>query len=307
MAAEEMEVVEAVETVAYGDIANRRRARWRQTADLKVKTQAEAVRFIDEVGVALLFPGDGIVLPDLWSAINGREREIPKRHHDWALHKTWDWKDRIPSKRQAWYGKLVRGKPAFVAMADLPAVYAMSSNYGELDDYVEAYNDGLLSREGKEIYEALLERGPLPTSELRKVTGMAGGGDNARRFERAVVELQRDLKIVKAGISDANRWKYCYVYDVLLRWAPDLAEKARAYTSRTATRHLVGRYLGSAVAAPPGVFAKMFGWEPAVTKRYIEEMLADGTLAPVRVLGAPPATPKGKVLAEGEVWVMRDA
>jgi hypothetical protein len=305
VAAEEIEFVEAADTVAYADIANLRRARWRQTADLKVKTQHEAVRFIDEVGIALLFPGDGIALPDLWSAINGRERGIPKRHHDWALHKTWDWKDRIPSRRLAWYGKLVRGKPAFVAMSDLPAVYAMSSNFGELDDYLEAYSDGLLSREGKEVYEALLERGPLPTSELRKVTGMAGGGDNARRFERAVVELQQDFKIVKAGISDANRWKYCYVYDVLLRWAPDVAEKSRAYTSRSATRHLVGRYLDSSVAARPGMFAKVFGWEPDVTRRYIEEMLADRTLAPVRVMGAPPATPKGKTAPEGEIWVTK--
>ena len=305
MAAEEIEVYDAQRTVPFGDIANLRRARWRQTADLKVTTQAEAVRFVDEVGVALLFPGDGIALPDLWSAINGKLRDIPKRHHDWALHKTWDWKDRIPSKRQAWYGKLVRGKPAFVSMRDLPAVYAMSSNFGELDDYLEAYNDGLLSREGKEIYEALLERGPLPTSELRKVTGMVGGGDNARRFERAVVELQQDFKIVKAGISDANRWKYCYVYDILLRWAPDLAEKSRGYTSRTATRHMVGRYLDSAVAAPPTAFAKMFGWEPAVTKRYIEEMLADGTLATVRVMGAPPSTPKGKTAPEGEAWLTK--
>jgi hypothetical protein len=305
VAAEEIEVTDVERAVAYAEIANLRRARWRQTDDLKVKTQAEAVRFIDEVGVALLFPGDGIALPDLWSAINGRLRELPKRHHDWALHKTWDWKDRIPSKRKAWYGKLVRGKPAFVSMRDLPAVYALSSNFGEIDDYLEAYQDGLLSREGKEVYEALLERGPLPTSELRKVTGMAGGGDNARRFERAVVELQQDFKIVKAGISDANRWKYCYVYDVLLHWAPDLAEKSRAYTSRTATRHLVGRYLDSAVAAPPASFAKMFGWEPAVTQRYVEEMLADGTLSTVRVMGAPPATPKGKTPPEGEVWVTK--
>jgi hypothetical protein len=49
----------------------------------------------------------------------------------------------------------------------------------------------------------------------------------------------------------------------------------------------------------------MFGWEPAVTQRYIEELLADGTLVPVRIMGAPPATPKGKISPEGEVWVAK--
>jgi hypothetical protein len=287
----------------YMDIVNLRAAHYRLTADLKVKTRGDAVRFINEAGTVLLFPGDNLALPDLWSAINGRERKIPKHHHDWALGKTWDWKDKIPERHEAWYGKLIRGKPAFVSLQDLPAVYALSNNYGELEDYLEAYNDGLLSKEAKDIYETLLANGPMPTSELRKATGMAGGGDNARRFERAVVELQSDLKIVKSGISDANRWKYCYVYDLLLRWAPDLGEQARAYTSRTAMRHLILRYLNTSIAAPPALFPRLLGWDLGVTNRVIEEMTAEGTLTAIRVPGGPGITPRAKPPKEGDVWV----
>ncbi len=296
---------EAIETpiVQYADIANIRAAHYRMRPDLKVKTQAEAVRFINEVGVALLFPGDKLPLPDLWSAINGCERKLPKHHHDWALGKTWDWKDNIPARKRAWYGKLVRGKPAFVSLNDLPAIYALSSNYGELDDYLEAYADGLMSVEAKTIYEVLLAEGPLPTSAIRKASGMVGGGDNARRFERAIVELQADLKIVKSGVSTANRWKYCYEYDLLLRWAPNVAEQARQYNSRLAMRHLIGRYLQSSIGAPPAVFPRLFGWDPGVTERIMDEMLQDGTIRAARVMSAPGLTPRAKSSPEGELWV----
>lgn len=292
-------------TIHFNDITNLRAPHYRWVGDLKVKTQAEAVRFINEVGISLLFPGENMPLPDLWSAINGHPRAIPKHHHDWALGKTWDWKDNIPSRKLAWYGKLIRGKPAFVALDDLPAVYAISDNYGELDDYVEAYSDGLLSKEGKDIYEILLAEGPQSTAQLRKITGMTGGGDNARRFERAITELQSSLKIVKSGVSKDNRWKYCYVYDLLLRWTPNLGEEARAFTGRTAIRHLVTRYLASSIAAPPALFPRLFGWNTDVTGRVIEEMVGDGSVQAVTVVGGPGLTAKAKIAPEGEMWVMR--
>lgn len=300
-------VAEATVTqvVHYGDILSLRKPRYRLSPDLKVRTRHEAVQFINQAGVVLLFPGDNLRLPDLWSAINGQERKLPKHHHDWALGKTWDWKDTIPARKEAWYGKLVRGKPALVSLSDLPAIYAMSSNYGELDDYLEAYADGLLSKEGKQIYEALLENGPMPTSELRKAVGMGGGGENARRFERAIAELQTDLKIVKSGISDSNRWKYCYVYDLLVRWMPTLGERAREYNSRTAMRHLIHRHLQTSVAAPVALFPRLFGWEASVTERIASEMMADGTLRGITVVGGPGITPRQKPSPEGETWLLR--
>lgn len=298
-------VAEAIDlqVVHYKDVLNLRAPRYRMSADLKVRTRQEAVQFVNQAGIVLLFPGDNIPLPDLWSAINGQERKLPKHHHDWALGKTWGWKDTIPARKEAWYGKLIRGKPALVSLADLPAIYALSSNYGEMDDYLEAYADGLLSKEGKEIYETLMSNGPMPTSDMRKAVGMGGGGENARRFERAVLELQTDLKIVKSGISDANRWKYCYVYDLLIRWMPTLAEKARAYNSRTAMRHLIGRYLETSVAAPPALFPRLFGWDPGIIERVIGEMVSDGALKQITVVGGPGLTPRQKPPAEGEIWI----
>jgi hypothetical protein len=298
-------IAEAVSlsVVPYADILNIRKPHYHIHPDLKLRTRGDAVAFINKVGIALLFPGDKLALPDLWTAINGMERKLPKHHHDAALHKTWDWKDTIPARKEAWYGKLVRGKPAFLSLRDLPAVYALSSNYGELDDYLEAYADGMLSNEAKMVYEVLLSEGPMSTNALRKACGLAGGGDNARRFERAIVELQTGLKIVKSGISTDNRWKYCYVYDLLLRWSPMLGEDARQYTSRTAMRHLMTRYLQTSIAAPTPLFTRLFGWDPGVTERVTEEMLEDGSLHAIRVVGGPGLTPRAKPSPTGDVWL----
>jgi hypothetical protein len=132
---------------------------------------------------------------------------------------------------------------------------------------------------------------------------MGGGGDNARRFERAIIELQGDLKIVKAGISDSNRWKYCYVYDLLLRWAPNLAEESRMFNSRTAMQHLVTRYLQTSVAAPAYTIARLFGWDAGVALRVTDEMVQQGALRLIRVMGGPGLTPRSKPSPEGEVWL----
>lgn len=289
--------------VPYADVLNIRKPRYYIHPDLKLRARGDAVQFIDKVGIALLFPGENVPLPDLWTAINGMERKLPKHHHDAALSKTWDWKDTIPARKEAWYGKLVRGKPAFLSLRDLPAFYALSSNYGELDDYLEAYADGMMSVEAKSVYEVLLAEGAMSTNALRKACGLSGGGDNARRFERAIVELQTGLKIVKSGISNDNRWKYCYVYDLLLRWSPTLGEDARQYTSRTAMRHLITRYLQTSVAAPSTIFPRLLGWDPGVTQRVVDEMVEDGSLLEIRVVGGPGLTPRAKSSPSGDVWL----
>ena len=85
-------VADAVElrVVHYKDVMSLRGPRYRLSPDLKLRTRAEGVNFINQAGIVLLFPGDGLPLPDLWSAINGAARTLPKHHHDAALGKTWD-------------------------------------------------------------------------------------------------------------------------------------------------------------------------------------------------------------------------
>jgi hypothetical protein len=300
---------EPAHRVAWQHLQAERAERYRMHPDRKVRTEEQALAFLNDVGCAFLFPQAGVMLPSLWDAINGRARDIPGHHHDHALSLTWNWKDSLPARKAVWYGKLVKGKPTFVSLDLLPAFYALSSNYGELDDYLEQYADGRMSKEARTVYETLLANGPSSTNALRKATGMFGGGDVARRFERAIAELQADLKIVKCGTAEDNRWKYCYVYDLLLRWHPAVAEQARTLSGRQAMTQILTRYLRTVIAAPAATLAGLFGWEPSVATRLIGQLLEQGDLAEMRVEGVPAAYrprvgARRPTTAGDETWLM---
>ena len=66
-------------------------------------------------------------------------------------------KTSIPGRKEVWYGKLLRGKPMFVALDLLPVFYALSENYGELDDFRQQFADGHMSHDAYAVYEALLQ------------------------------------------------------------------------------------------------------------------------------------------------------
>jgi hypothetical protein len=300
---------EPAHRIAWKHLLEGRAERYRMHPARKVRTEEQALAFLNDVGCAFLFPQAGVMLPSLWDAINGRARDIPGHHHDHALSLTWNWKDSLPARKAVWYGKLVKGKPTFISLDLLPAFYALSSNYGELDDYLEQYADGRMSKEARTVYETLLASGPSSTNALRKATGMFGGGDVARRFERAIAELQADLKIVKCGTAEDNRWKYCYVYDLLLRWHPAVAEQARTLSGRQAMTQIVTRYLRTVIAAPATSLAGLFGWEPSVAARLISRLLEQGELVEIRVEGVPatyrPRTGARRPTTAGdETWLM---
>lgn len=293
--------------LAWAEIRAWRDSRYHRQAGRTLHSEDQAHQFVEEVGFCFLFPAPGIEMPSLWEAINGRSRDIPKHHHDHALSLSWSWKDSLPSRKQLWYGKLLRGKPMFVSFSLLPAFYALSENYGDLDDYRQQFADGHMSVEAKAIYETLLAEGPLSTNALRKGANLFGGGDIARRFERGMAELQADLKIVKSGTSDDNRWKYCYVYDLLLRWRPGLAAEARAISGRAARQRLLLTYLHNVAAAPLPAVQRLFGWEPETARRTADELLATGRLREVSIPDLPPALhkPAGRKLAAAgpPIWL----
>ncbi len=149
------------------------------------------------------------------------------------------------------------------------------------------YEDGKLSEEGRRVYEALLKHGPLPTSRLRRQAGL-GGKSNAARFDRAIVELQVGFKIVKTGMCDPNAWKYCYVYDLLLRRWPDFPERARATDTSEALGTLLLTHLRNVGVATVEGIARLFGWEAPRFAALCTQLAVSGELlAGVRVKGWP--------------------
>lgn len=268
-----MSVVANPERVeALRDIRGRRRP------ELRLRSEAQALEFVNQVGFCFLFCARGFAMPTLWEAICGEARALPHHHDDPALGQAWEWKDSLPTRKACFYGKLLHKTPTLVSLTYLPCFYALSPNYGSEDDYLGEYEEGRLSVEAKWVYEALLKGGPQSTTRLRKMAGLEGKAA-APRFDRALTELQAGLKIVKVGISDANAWGYCYVYDLLLRQYPQLAEQARAMHSTQAEDALCLKYMEAAVCVTSAELTRLFGWEPWRLERLVARLTASGQVA----------------------------
>ena len=252
--------------------------RYHRTPQRRVTSEAAALAFVDEVGFAYLFGERGAEMPTLWGAICGQDRPVPRNHNDADLGRTWSWKDSLPSRGEVFYGKLLRKKPMLVSLQLLPYFYALSPNYGDLDDYQQQYEDGLLTIEARNIYQALLDHGPMSTSRLRQEAGLQGGGANARRFENAITELQVQIKIAKTGISDANRCGYAYVYDLFLRAFPQVSEQARLISSDEAMTTLLLKHLNNTVAQSESALKRLFDWDSWEWERLIERLTQAGQL-----------------------------
>jgi hypothetical protein len=266
-------------------ILNWRDRRYRRRPELKLRTLQQALEFVTDVSFCFLFPEKGVEMPSLWEAICGRSRPVPVHHDDLELEYAWRWKDDLPSRGLIFYGKLLRKKPMLISLESLPYFYAQSENYGTTDDYLAEYEDGKLSEEAKRVYEALLEHGALPTSHLRRAAGLVGKS-NATRFDRAIQELQVGLKIAKTGISDANAWKYCYVYDVLLHAYPDLSRRAEPISSPEAMRVLLSTHLRNVGVASLEQVIRLFKWEPSSLRTVCDSLGQEGqVLSGVRVEG----------------------
>jgi hypothetical protein len=125
-----------------------RAERYHQRPDLRVRTEPQALDFINQVGLCLLFSAKDIELPSLWGALCGGDRAVPSHHNDRELGLAWQWKDTLPIAGKVLYGKFLRKKPVFVSLELAPYFYALSPNYGEpAEDYLQDYQDGRLSVE----------------------------------------------------------------------------------------------------------------------------------------------------------------
>lgn len=245
-----------------------RQTTFRLRSDLTLRNQEDALAFVKKRGFVYFWPIKGARLPSLWAAVAG-DRPVADAHDD-PGHVTWSWKDEMLDKRRWYYGKILRGKATMISLEVAPFFYALSENYGDPDsDYLQLYEDGLLSREAKMIYEALLREGPLDTLTLRRKIHMTGKASNSP-FERGLVSLQRDFKILPVGIARVGGWRYSFIYDLVHRYYPDLPAEAHPITRREARRKLVSLYFLSVGAAQEADARKLFQWP----KRDIESTLA---------------------------------
>jgi hypothetical protein len=236
----------------------------------RVRTQRAARAFVKERGFIYFWPIKGIELPSLWMAVAGN-RTVADKHDD-PGHITWGWKDNALGKKVWYYAKILRKKATMISLDVAPYFYALSENYGSPEeDYLLAYEEGRLSQSAKQVYEALLNEGPLHTIDLRSASKLLNAKDS--EFNKALEVLQSDFKILPTGVARAGAWKYAFIYDVVPRHFPDLPERARHISEGEARAKLMELYFNSVGAAQEGDAAKLFGWRRELIARTINSLV----------------------------------
>ena len=240
----------------------------------RVTTRDEAIAFVDERGFAFFWPIKDVLLPSLWAAVAGN-RPVADAHDD-PGHVTWGWKDSLLGQRKWYYAKVLRHKSTLISLAAAPYFYALSENFGSPEeDYLLQYEQGQLSLDAKAVYEALLRDGALHTVQLRRAAGLFSR-ESDYRFNRALLELEADFKVLPIGVAEAGAWRYAFICDIVARHYPQLPVQARGIGQGEARLKLAEQYLRSVGAARAQDVAKLFGWKAAEVERALQRLADAG-------------------------------
>jgi hypothetical protein len=212
-------------------------------------TRAQAAKWIDRVGFALLFAKDGIHLPAILDVARGPDWD-PSADDGWGpeIQRVWAWKDELPDARQAWSGHFLRGRSSLLSPSLLGLLYP-----GTGDDE-DAVGEVGLSREARQVAELLLVEGALPTAELRRACGLSG--KQAPKFTRAVTELSRKLLVSHRGTSEQRAGWPSVVLDLTPRVFAVPAQGHVADRRRRAAEV----FTSTMVEAEPNELARAFNW-----------------------------------------------
>ncbi|MDP2964655.1 MAG: hypothetical protein Q8N39_01305 [Pelolinea sp.] len=242
----------------------------------RLRSKQDAIDFVNERGTVFFWPIKGIDFPSLWGAVAG-DRPVPNNHDDPA-HVTWGWKDDLLGKKVWFYAKILRQKSTIISLDLLPYFYALSPNYGNPEeDYLISYEEGVLSSEEKLVYEALLNNGALDSLMLRKAANLSSS-ENTSRFNRALLLLQRDFRILPVGIAESGAWHYAFIFDAVHRQFPDLTDRAHDISEAQARQEILRSYFLSVGSATKNDVKKLFQWIDLSIDRSLKTLVGNGFL-----------------------------
>jgi hypothetical protein len=224
----------------------------------RVKTAADAVRFIDDVGYCLLFPIKNLPLPSLYYAMARRRAMTWDRY----AVKLWGWKDSFGRQRRAYYAKYFKGRGTFISLAMLPNFLAVCGAAVTPGDHEALYSAGRIGHDARTIWQALEKHGPLATLELRHGCKMETTAGNVR-FKRAMLELQRLLLVVHFGAEQETAAWASGRFELTARAFPAQVTAAQGIAPHAARAAIAAKYSQWHPDAPPALLARLFGWSRA--------------------------------------------
>jgi hypothetical protein len=246
----------------------RARARRWWVAGRRVGSLERAATFVDDVGFALLFPTPRLLAPSLWEAVAGEDTEPFATGMGASEAKVWAWKDELPRRGLAWYGAFLGGRGSFLSPVMVAALYP---GKGEIDDHESLP----LSATAHEIARALAGE-PLPSAALRALIG------DRNRYQRAMVELQRQLLVTTSGVQE-NRsgWPSALFELTCHRFAVGAGQDSGLFATR---------FLDTMLEASAADLARAVRWPTTQARAQLNELVLAGSAASAGSLYRPTAT-----------------
>ena len=220
-----------------------------------IRTLAAAAAWVDDVGLALLFPKADVVLPSLWEQVNGSAeqnwsiRDEAGKFVSWSepMGFLWPAKDELPKQGLVCVGKHLARVVACVSPRVLPLLVAANREPADDDPVVTAVR----------------EHGPLTGPQLREATGL-----DRKAVDRSVASLHHRLVLTSSHLVEQDGPWGALAHDLLDRkWpVPRLLDLADA------RRELAALVLDRADELTAADLAGVFSWRRKEAAAILDEI-----------------------------------
>jgi hypothetical protein len=211
-----------------------------------IRTVPQAAKWIDKVGLALLFPKADVVLPSLWEQVSGLQ------HTDWDIEEMnffWWAKDELPDRGLACVGKHLARHIACIAPRLLPTLVAANGEPPEGDE---------------PVVDAIRSLGPLTGPQLRDATGLT-----KKEVDRSIASLHHGLVLTNSHlVHEGSTWG-TLAHDLLARkWKVP----KRLPSRETARRELAAIVLAQAGELTAADLGGALGWRRKEAAAVLDEI-----------------------------------
>lgn len=219
---------------------------WRRDPELRVHDVYAAERFVEDVGFCLVLTDSRRPGPSLYTAVCGRrETHMPRNvQKDPESRLTWTIKDELMRRGRCFYGKVLKGHATLIATDLIPAFNAL---WG-VPRKKEATT---FTTDAQLVLKALRKEWEMGTRDLREASSVV----DRRRFDKAMVQLQRAMKVIPSEVIYEPT--FTYIWSVTEGRFPD--QLKRTLSKEDALREIARAYLRSAGMTLRGELARVTG------------------------------------------------
>src|SRR5687767_1371848 len=219
---------------------------WRRDPEYRVDDVYTAERFIEDVGFCEALTDARRPGPSLYVAVCGRrDAHMPRNvQKDPESRLAWSIKDEVMRRGRCFYAKVIKGRSTFITPHLLPFFNALWGVPLRLEKEV-------LSADAQVILKIMRDEWEMATRDLREESGIK----ERARFDRAMVQLQKTLKIIPSDVLYEPT--FTYIWSIPEARFPDqLKEKVKR---ELALREIARAYLAGAGMTFRGELARVTG------------------------------------------------